>query len=58
MESIQKNNKCCIEQTATKKYSSDAQSTNKPKICQDFVAFVYQIISPHEFSVSKISCFR
>ena len=58
MESIQKNNKCCIEQTATKMYCSDAQSTNKPKICQDFVAFVYQIIFKHNFAVSKSNCFR
>ena len=47
-----------MEHTATKKYSSDAQFTNKPKICQDFVAYVYQIISQHDFAVSKISCFR
>ena len=41
MESIQKNNKYCMEQTATKKCPIYAQFTNKPKICQDFVAFVY-----------------
>ena len=58
MESIQKNNKYCMEQTATKKCPIDAQFTNKPKICQDFVAFVYQIISQHNFAVSKSSSFR
>jgi hypothetical protein len=47
-----------MEHTVTKKYSSDAQFTNKPKICQDFVAFVYQIISQHNFAVSKSSSFR
>ena len=57
MESIQKNNKCCIEQTATKKYSSDAQFTNKPKICQDFAYFLYRNFQ-HDFAVSKISCIR
>ena len=57
MESIQKNNKYYMEQTATKKCPIDAQFTNKPKICQDFVAFVYQITYQHNFDVSKSSCF-
>ena len=43
-----------MEHTVTKKYSSDAQFTNKPKICQDFVAFVYQIISQHDFFLFPI----
>ena len=32
-----------MEYTSTKKYISNAQFTNKPKICQDFVAFVYKL---------------
>ena len=39
---------------SNKKYSSDAQFTNKPKICQDFVAFVYQINSQHDFFLFPI----
>ena len=30
-----------MEHTATRMHSGVAQFTNKPRICQDFVAFVY-----------------
>ncbi len=35
--------------------SKDKQSTNKSKICQDIVSFVYQINSNDKFAVSKKS---
>ena len=51
LEFFHKYKKDYNEHSVTGMQSRVAQFTNKPRICQDFAAFVFQIISPHEFSV-------